>query len=210
MRTVRPRCALSAQIVLSHGGVPDLSGSCPWRSFVSMDIARRHGRHGRHAICRAKMGETGARWIAPEGPRGHRHRPCLTEDCPALVTASDRAANPETGHKCPMISNFPFCQLVVLDRRRLPLNFPRPAADGLLADTFMQPGNLPKRSSERPDRQTSLSRVAAPRPAKRANRTLCRPKIDNTDSSSQVGDARRGIFDVTGQQNPGYMRTERG
>jgi hypothetical protein len=32
---------------------------------------------------------------------------------------------------------FPFCQLVVLDRRRLPLNFPRPAADGLLADTFM-------------------------------------------------------------------------
>jgi hypothetical protein len=41
---------------------------------------------------------------------------------------------------CPMTSNFPFCQLVVLDRRRLPLNFPRPAADGPLADTFMQPG----------------------------------------------------------------------
>jgi hypothetical protein len=39
-----------------------------------------------------------------------------------------------------MTSNFPFCQLVVLDRRRLPLNFPRPAADGPLAETFMQPG----------------------------------------------------------------------
>src|SRR5271169_1547163 len=98
-----------------------------------------------------------------------------------------------------MTSNFPFCQLVVLDRCRLPLNFPWPAADGLLADTFMQPGNLPKRSPKRPDRQTSLSRVAALRPTKRANRTLCRPKIDNTDSSSQVSDARRGIFDVTGQ-----------
>jgi hypothetical protein len=98
-----------------------------------------------------------------------------------------------------MTSNFPFCQLVVLDRRRLPLNFPRPAADALLADTFMQPGNLPKRSPKRPDRQTSLSRVAALRPTKRANRTLCRPKIANTDSSSQVSDARRGIFDVTGQ-----------
>ena len=48
-----------------------------------------------------------------------------------------------------MTSNFPFCQLVVLDRRRLPLNFPRLAAGGLLADTFMQPGNLcvPKTSS---------------------------------------------------------------
>ena len=45
-----------------------------------------------------------------------------------------------------MTSNFPFCQLVVLDWRRLPLNFPRPAADSLLADRFMQPGNLPKRS----------------------------------------------------------------
>ena len=44
-----------------------------------------------------------------------------------------------------MTSNFPFCQLVVLDWRSLPLNFPRPAADGLLADTFMQPGNLPER-----------------------------------------------------------------
>ena len=104
-----------------------------------------------------------------------------------------------TGRRCPMTSNFPSCQLVVLDQRRLPLNFPRPAADGLLADTFMQPGNLPKRSPKRPDRQTSLSRVATPRPTKRANRTLCRPEIDNTDSSSQVSDARRGIFDVTGQ-----------
>ena len=99
-----------------------------------------------------------------------------------------------------MTSDFPFCQLVVLDRRRLPLNFPRPAAGGLLADTFMQPGNLPKRSPKRPDRQTSLSRVATLRPTKRANRTLCRPKIDNTDSSSQVSDARRGIFDVTGHR----------
>src|SRR5258705_12931899 len=98
-----------------------------------------------------------------------------------------------------MTSNFPFCQLVLLDRRRLPLNFPRPAADGPLADTFMQPGNLPKWSPKRPGRQTSLSRVAAPRQAKRANRTLCRAKIDNTDSSWQVSDARRGIFDVTGQ-----------
>jgi hypothetical protein len=98
-----------------------------------------------------------------------------------------------------MTSNFPFCQLAVLDPRRLPLNFPRPAADGPLADTFMQPGNLPKWSPKRPGRQTSLSRVTAPRQAKRANRTLCRAKIDNTDSSWQVSDARRGIFDVTGQ-----------
>ena len=102
--------------------------------------------------------------------------------------------------RCPMTSNFPFCQLVVLDRRHLPLNFPRPAADGPLADTFMQPGNLPKWSPKRPGRQTSLSRVTAPRQAKRANRTLRRAKIDNTDSSWQVSDARRGIFDVTGQQ----------
>jgi len=50
-------------------------------------------------------------------------------------------------------------------------------------DTFMQPGNLPKRSPKHPDRQTSMSRVAALQPTKRANRTLCRPKIDNTDSS---------------------------
>jgi hypothetical protein len=65
----------------------------------------------------------------------------------------------------------------------------------------MQPGNLPKRSPKRPDRQTSLSRLAALRPTKRANRTPCRPKIDNTDSSSsQVSDAGRGIFDVTGHQ----------
>jgi hypothetical protein len=49
-----------------------------------------------------------------------------------------------------MTSNFPFCQFVVLDWRRLPLNFPRPAADSLLADTFMQPGNLPKRSPKAP------------------------------------------------------------
>jgi hypothetical protein len=99
---------------------------------------------------------------------------------------------------CPMTSNFPFCQLAVLDWSRLPLSFPRPAADGLLAGTFMQPGNLPKRSPKRPDRQTSLSRVAGLRPTKRANRTLCRPKIDNTDSSSQVSDVNRGIFDVMG------------
>jgi hypothetical protein len=78
---------------------------------------------------------------------------------------------------CPMTSNFPFCQLVVLDWRRLPLNFPRPAADSLLVDTFMQPGNLPKRSPKHPDRQTSMSRVAALQPTKRANRTLYRPKI---------------------------------
>jgi hypothetical protein len=39
-----------------------------------------------------------------------------------------------------------FCQLVVLDWRPLPLNFPRPAADSLPANTFMQPGSLPKRS----------------------------------------------------------------
>ena len=94
--------------------------------------------------------------------------------------------------------DFLFCQLVVLDRHRLPLNFPRPAADGLTPDMFMQPGNLPKRSPKRPDRQTSLSRLAALRPTKRTNRTPCRPKIDNTDSSSQVSDAGRGIFDVTG------------
>jgi hypothetical protein len=99
-----------------------------------------------------------------------------------------------------MTSNFPFCQLVVLDRRRLPLNIPRPAADGLLANTFMQPGNLPKRSPKRPDRQTSLSRMATQRPTKRTNRTLCRPKIDNTDSSSQVSDVHRGIFDVIGHR----------
>jgi hypothetical protein len=92
-----------------------------------------------------------------------------------------------------------FCQLTVLDRRRLPLNFPRPAADCPLADMFMQPENLLKRSPERSDRQTSLSRVAAPRPTKQANRTLCRPRIDNTDSSSQVSNVRRGILDVTGQ-----------
>src|ERR1017187_9870 len=90
---------------------------------------------------------------------------------------------PGTDAACPMTSNFPFCQLVVLDWRRLPLNFPRPAADSLLADTFMQPGNLPKRSPKHPDRQTSMSRVAALQPTKRANRTLYRPKIDNTDSS---------------------------
>jgi hypothetical protein len=29
--------------VLSHGNVPGLSGSCPWRSFVSPEIARRRG-----------------------------------------------------------------------------------------------------------------------------------------------------------------------
>jgi hypothetical protein len=122
----------------------------------------------------------------------------------------DRADLPATGHpllrrtekkglvRCPMTSNFPFCQLVVLDRRRLPLNFPRPAADGPLANTFMQPGNLPKWSPKRPGRQTSLSRVTALRPAKQANRTLCRTKIDNTDSSWQVSDVRRGIFHVTG------------
>ena len=104
-----------------------------------------------------------------------------------------------------MTLNFPFCQLVVLDRRRLPLNFPRPAAGGLLADTFMQPGNLPKRSPKRPDGQTSLSRVATLRPTKRANRTLCRPKIDNTDSSSQVSDVHRGIFDVIGHQGRGRI-----
>ena len=84
---------------------------------------------------------------------------------------------------CPMTSDFPFCHFVVLDWRRLPLNFPRPAADSLIADTFMQPGNLPKRSPKRPDRQTSMSRVAALQPTKQANRTLNRPKIDNTDSS---------------------------
>src|SRR5258708_38861279 len=67
--------------------------------------------------------------------------------------------------------------------RRLPLNFPRPAADSLLADTFMQPGDLPKRSPKHLDRQTSMSRVAALQPTKRANRTLYRPKTDNTDSS---------------------------
>jgi hypothetical protein len=48
-----------------------------------------------------------------------------------------------------MTSNFPFCQLVVLDRRRLPLNFPQPAVGGPLADTFMQPGNLPQWSPKR-------------------------------------------------------------
>jgi hypothetical protein len=48
-----------------------------------------------------------------------------------------------------MTSNFPFYQLAVLDWLRLPLNFPRPAADGLRADTFMQPGNLPKQSPKR-------------------------------------------------------------
>jgi hypothetical protein len=95
--------------------------------------------------------------------------------------ACHRTAGYSTGNcggqaGCPMTSNFPLCQLVVLDRRRLPLNFPRPAAGGLLADTFMQPGNLPKRSPKRPDRQTSVSRVATLRPTKRANRTLCRPK----------------------------------
>lgn len=87
------------------------------------------------------------------------------------------------GRECPMTSNFPFCQLVVLDRCRLPLDFPRPAADSLLAHTFMQPGNLPKRSPEHPDRQTSMSRVAALQPTKQAKRTPRRPKIDNTDSS---------------------------
>src|SRR5258707_15818559 len=110
-----------------------------------------------------------------------------------------RADKPGSRPSCPMTSNFPFCQLVVLDWRRLPLNFPRPAADSLLADTFMQPGNLPKRSPKHPDRQTSMSRVAALQPTKRANRTLYRPKIDNTDSFWQVSDVRRGIFDVTGQ-----------
>jgi hypothetical protein len=106
---------------------------------------------------------------------------------------------------CPMTSNFHFCKLVVLDRRRLPLKFPRPAADGPLADTFMQAGNLPKWSPKRLGRQTSLSRVTALRQAKRANRTLCRAKIDNTDSSWQVSDARRGIFDVTGQLSTGRL-----
>src|SRR5690349_18861763 len=66
----------------------------------------------------------------------------------------------------------------------------------------MQPGNLPKRSPKRPDRQNSLSRAAVLRPTKRANRTFCRPKIDNTDSSSQLSDASRGIFDVIGQSLP--------
>ena len=112
----------------------------------------------------------------------------------------DRADLSVTGQ-----SNFPFCQPVVLDRRHLPLNFPRPAAGGPLADTFMQPGNLPKWSPKRPGRQTSLSRVTAPRQAKRADRTLCRARIDTTDSSWQVSDARRGIFDVTGQHQPGSV-----
>jgi len=41
-----------------------------------------------------------------------------------------------------------FWQLVVLDWHRLPLNFPRPVADGLLADMFMQPGKLLEGPSE--------------------------------------------------------------
>jgi hypothetical protein len=85
--------------------------------------------------------------------------------------------------------------------RRTSHSSPRKSRYAQVATTF-SPGlsTAPvSRSPKRHDRQTSLSRVAAPRPTKRANRTLFRPKIDNTDSSSQVNDAHRGIFDVMGQ-----------
>ena len=106
-----------------------------------------------------------------------------------------------------MTSDFPFCQLVVLDWRRLPLNFPRPAADGPLADTFMQPGESAEVVTQAPWQANFAVTSDRSEAAKRANRTLCRAKIDNTDSSWQVSDARRGIFDVTGQCSRGLYAT---
>ena len=102
---------------------------------------------------------------------------------------------------CPVTANFPFCQLAVLDLRRLPSIFPQAAADRLLTDTFTQLESLPKRSAKLASGQTSLSRLVPLRSAKRSNRTLCRPKIDKTDSSLQVSGMRCGIFDVTGHRS---------
>ena len=101
---------------------------------------------------------------------------------------------------CPVTANFPFCQLVVLDLRRLPSNFAQAAADRLLTDTFTQFESLPRRSAKLASGQTSLSRLVPLRSTKRSNRTLCRPKIDKTDSSLRVSGMRCGIFDVTGQR----------
>jgi hypothetical protein len=53
------------------------------------------------------------------------------------------------------------------------------------------------RAKPRP-RQTWLSQAATRRLAKRTNSAHRQPGIDNIDSSSQVSDACRGIFDVMG------------
>jgi hypothetical protein len=60
--------------------------------------------------------------------------------------------------------------------------------------------------------QSLLAIATLDRHRKQAKQALRQPRIDNTDSSLQVRDANRGIFDVTGQQprpDEGMVRPDR-
>jgi hypothetical protein len=64
-------------------------------------------------------------------------RRMTAHDLPNPTTTVPPAVGSGSCRRCPMKSN---CQLTLLDWGLLPLNFPRPAAGRLLAETFMQPG----------------------------------------------------------------------
>jgi hypothetical protein len=74
---------------------------------------------------------------------------------------------------CPLSTNFPSCQLVVLVRCRLPLTFPRFTAYRPSARTFMQPGSLQEALAGLRAGRSSLSRATTwppGKPVKRARR----------------------------------------
>src|SRR5215469_6159774 len=102
-------------------------------------------------------------------------------------------------HCCPLSSNFPSRQLIVLVRCRLPLNFPRFTAYRPPTRAFSQPGSLQEALAGLRGEQSSLSRTATRPPEKPAKRAPLPSRVVNEDSSSQVRSMGRGIFVVTGQ-----------